>query len=118
MSRLTIISLFKGFLCGVGLAAWFREGKMGGFGLGCLWLGRRNGFSGRGLDPMTILRAQGWGRRAIIAYVWMLSDLYMFFNNQFNYLFDGKRSNRGFYRFYVADEEGNIVKFTCLMEKV
>lgn len=74
MSRLTIISLFKGFSCGVGLGPWFRGGRKGGFGLGCLCLGKRNGFSGRGLDPMTILRVLGWGRRAIIAYAWMLSD--------------------------------------------
>ena len=47
----------------------------------------------------------------------MLSDLYTFFNNQFNYRFDGKRSSRGFSEFYEIVEEGEIRKFNCLMEK-
>ena len=67
MSRSTIISLFKGFWCGVGLGVWFRYMRMRGFALGCLCLGRRNGFWGRGSDLMTSLRARGWGRGAIIA---------------------------------------------------
>ena len=48
----------------------------------------------------------------------MLSDLYTFFNNQFKYHFDGKRLSLGFYEFYDIVEEGEIRKFTCLMEEV